>query len=93
MKTFNFELRREIDGVFVGERFTGTEIECRRRGNEMATRLGADVECYFWNDYLKKWDKIGTYHGNYLFTNDFGTALVIRKSYRNVDIIKKGGDA
>ena len=63
-----FEFRK---GSQVLDHFKATCTECHRKGDTLATRIGS-VECFAFNEPLNRWDKIGVYRGNYVFTDSWG---------------------
>ena len=88
MKAWSFELRRTIEGVIVGDRFTATCSECHRKADELATRIG-DVECYAYNEPLRQWQKMGVYRGHYVFTDSFGDDHRIKGDYGGMTAMRK----
>ena len=71
---WKFELRK---GTQVLDHFEGTCPECHRKGDDLATSLlevdqDHGVECYAFNEPLNKWQRMGVYRGNHVFTDSFG---------------------
>lgn len=67
--------------------------EARRTGNELADELGSvDMHCY--NEHKRKWEFMGTYHGNMRVTGIFGDKLVIKPDFSGIveEVIKNEED-
>lgn len=65
--------------------------EARKVGNEIAEEAG-DVQMMVYNDPLRQWEPMGTYHGDMKVTNFMGVECVIRPDFSGVEIVgSKGG--
>ena len=86
MRVWTIELR--IDGGDV-RRIEGSRTETHRRGDSLATDLKRDVKCYAYNDMLRRWDFLGTYRGNKVFTDSFGDDRRIKDDYSGMTAMGK----
>ncbi len=66
--------------------------EARKVGNEIAEEAG-DVRMMVYNDPLRRWEPMGTYHGDMKVTNTFGDECVIRPDFSGLDHTDKKGGA
>ena len=68
--------------------------EARRAGNELAGEIG-DVSMHCYNDSLRRWETMGTFHGNMKYTNAWGEKCIIRPDFSGLDFEnkKKGGES
>lgn len=78
MRLWTIELR--IGGQVV-QRIEAERSESHRLGDALATERHTDVECYAYNDALYKWQKMGTYRGNRVFTDSFGDDRLLKEDY------------
>ena len=63
-------------------------VEVRRAGNELAEEIG-DVSLGCYNEPMRRWEILGTFHGGMRYTNAFGEKCVIRKDFTGLDFEPK----
>lgn len=68
-------------------------VEVRRAGNELAEEIG-NVDLYCYNDPMRRWEKMGTFHGKMRYTNLWGEPSEITPDFtglKRIENTKKGG--
>lgn len=68
--------------------------EARRAGNELAEEIGSvSLRCF--NPSMRRWETMGTFHGNMKYTNAWGDKCILRPDFSGLDFEnkKKGGEA
>lgn len=82
-----FEFKK---GVKMVQRIECDWVEVRRTGNELAEEIG-DVSLHAYNEPLRRWEKLGVFHGKMRYTNAWGEHCVIRPDFTGLDFVKKDG--
>lgn len=85
-----FELRK---GVRLVKSLECTWTDMRRTGNEVAEEVGA-VNLNAYNDEMRRWERMGTFYGQMLYTNVYGQHCIIRPDFSGLDFAdkRKGGE-
>lgn len=76
-----FEFKK---GARLVQRIECDWVEARRSGNELADELGP-VDLYCYNDPMRRWDRMGTFHGNMRYTNAWGDQCQIKADFMGLD--------
>ena len=63
-------------------------VEVRRAGNELAEEVG-DVTLHAYNEPLRRWEMLGSFHGGMRYTNAWGEKCVIRTDFMGLDFEPK----
>ncbi len=66
--------------------------EARRNGNELAEQIGA-VKMYAYNSPVRRWEYMGTFHGNMEVTNSFGEKCTIKPDFSGLEHKNQEGGA
>ena len=80
-----FEFKK---GVRLVQRIECDWVEARRAGNELAAEIG-DVTLHAYNEPLRRWEMLGTFHGGMRYTNAWGEKCVIRPDFTGMDFEQK----
>ena len=83
LRTFEFK-----KGVKMVHRIECDWVEVRRAGNELAEEVG-DVDLYCYNDPMRRWEKMGTFHGKMRYTNLWGEKCLIKADFMGLEFINK----
>lgn len=81
----SFQFRK---GVRVLESTVCDWVEMRRAGNELADDAGL-VDLYCYNAPLRRWERMGTFHGGMRYTNLLGEQCIIRNDFSGLDFVNK----
>lgn len=77
------------DGKEIVASFESDFNECRRRGDELATKLERPLRLKAYNEDLRRWDSLGVFRGNRQYTDSFGDDRVFNNDYSG---FQKGGE-
>lgn len=83
MRVFEFK-----KGAKLVQRIECDWVEARRSGNEMADDIG-DIQLHVFNAPMKRWELMGTFHGNMRYTNAWGEKCIIRADFSGMDFENK----
>ena len=81
----SFQFRK---GVRVLESTVCDWVEVRRAGNELADEIG-NVTLHAYNEPLRRWEMLGTFHGGMRYTNAWGEQCIIRNDFSGLDFVNK----
>lgn len=83
MRVFEFK-----KGVRLVQRIECDWVEVRHTGNELADEIGP-VDLYCYNDPKRRWERMGCFEGNMIYTNVWGEKCQIKADFMGLEFINK----